>query len=80
MTKVEKQLERLRQNPKGVSFEELAAVVEREGFVLRSVRGSHYQFRHPSFSEVLTVPARSPVKPVYVKAVLRLIDRLQEEE
>jgi hypothetical protein len=35
---------------------------------------------HPCIPEILTVPARSPVKPVYVKAALKLIDRLSEEE
>ena len=80
MTKADKQLERLRQNPKNVSFAELCIVVERHGFVVRTVRGSHYQFRHESLPEVLTIPARSPVKPVYVRIVLQLIDRLRGEE
>ncbi len=56
MVKADKQLERLRQNPRNVSFAELCTVVERHGFVVRTVRGSHYQFRHEAFPEVLTYP------------------------
>ncbi len=27
-----------------------------EGWVLRSVRGSHHNFRHPNFRNIVTVP------------------------
>ncbi|NLU42056.1 MAG: type II toxin-antitoxin system HicA family toxin [Firmicutes bacterium] len=80
MTKADKRLDRIRRNPRGVSFEELMSIAKRRGFTVRSVRGSHFHLRHPSISEILTLPARSPVKPVYVKAVLKLVDRLNEEE
>lgn len=80
MTKADKQLERMRRNPVQIRFDELRTVAERHAFVLRSVRGSHYQFRHDCLREILTVSARPPVKPMYVKEVIRLIEKLSEEE
>lgn len=80
MAKADKRLDRIRRSPRDVSFEELMSIAKRSGFVVRSVRGSHSHLRHPDIPEILTIPARSPVKPVYVKAVLKLIDRLSEEE
>ena len=36
--------------------------------------GSHYKVSHPSQHEILTIPARRPVKPVYIRKLARLIE------
>lgn len=35
---------------------DLIRLVEREGWVLRRVRGSHHQFKHPTKPGLVTIP------------------------
>ena len=37
-------------------------------------KGSHYKVKHESQAEILTVPARRPIKPGYIEALVRFID------
>lgn len=80
MTKRQKRLERLRQNPKNVKFEELRQVLVDHGFVLKRVRGSHHIFQLVLDGEVITfaVPFRRPIKAVYIHEALELIDEIAE--
>jgi len=79
MGKKEKALEKLRQNPKNVRFEELAAILLSLGFEMKEGgKGSHAVFKIPG-QQPLTVPRKKPfLKPVYVKLALELIDTLTE--
>jgi hypothetical protein len=38
--------------------------------------GSHYKISHPSRREILTVPFRRPIKPVYIRKLVRFIEEL----
>ncbi|NOG64330.1 MAG: hypothetical protein HND46_13000 [Chloroflexi bacterium] len=44
MSKKEKRLQKIRQNRKNVSFEELAQVLEDWGFLFVRSKGSHHRF------------------------------------
>ena len=37
-------------------------------------RGSHYTVSHPGIVPILTIPARRPIKPVYIAALVEFID------
>ena len=76
MTKREKRLRKLRQNPKNVSFDDLRTVLEDFGFELVRSSGSHHSFNIVIDGEprLFVVPYRRTVKPVYVREALRLID------
>lgn len=80
MSKKDKALERLRQNPRNVRFEELAAILLSLGFVMKEGgKGSHVVFKLPG-QPPLTVPRNKPfIKPIYVKLALELIDSLAED-
>ena len=39
-------------------------------------RGSHYTIRHSGIPEILTIPARRPIKPVYVKRFVSIMDSI----
>jgi predicted RNA binding protein YcfA (HicA-like mRNA interferase family) len=80
VSKRQKRLERLRQNPRDVSFEELRQVLVAEGFELDHATGSHHVFRAEAGKEILTVvvPFSRPVKTVYVKQALEAIDKLRQ--
>jgi predicted RNA binding protein YcfA (HicA-like mRNA interferase family) len=81
MSKRRKRLERIRQNPNDVSLEELRHILEDYGFVYRRTVGSHYTFNYVlgGQTRLFVVPFRRPVKPVYVKRAIKLIDALIEE-
>lgn len=36
--------------------------------------GSHYKVSHPSQQTILTIPRARPVKPVYVRKLVKFID------
>jgi predicted RNA binding protein YcfA (HicA-like mRNA interferase family) len=80
VTKREKRLQKLRQNPKNVSFDELRQILEAEGFELDHVTGSHYIFRANAGDVILTIviPFARPVKPIYVKRAISGIDQRRE--
>ncbi len=82
MSKRKKRLERLRQNPNNVSLDGLRRVLEDYGFEYRQTVGSHYTFTYILEGEtrLFTVPFRRPVKPVYVKRAIKLIDQIIEEQ
>ena len=46
-------------------------------------RGSHHTVSHPDKAEILTIPSRRPVKPVYIRMLVAYIDdvrRGQDEQ
>ena len=81
MSKRQKRLERIRQQPNNVSLDDLRRVLEDYGFEYRQTVGSHYTFSYVvgGQTKLFVVPFRRPVKPVYVKRALKLIDRIIEE-
>lgn len=82
MSKRRKRLERIRQNPNNVSLDNLRRVLENYGFEYRQTVGSHYTFSYElgGQTKLFVVPFRRPVKPVYVKRAIRLIDEIVEEQ
>lgn len=78
MTKRDKRLEKLKQNPKDVSLSELSQVLEDYGFWLDRTVGSHYVFRAEIGAQVwkLTRPFNKPINTVYVKQALQSIEEI----
>jgi predicted RNA binding protein YcfA (HicA-like mRNA interferase family) len=73
MSKKDKALDRIRNNPKNVRFEDLQAILEDFGFSVRHRTGSHAVFFHGK--HVVVVPFRKPfVKVAYVRLALTAID------
>jgi hypothetical protein len=79
MTAVTKILGRMRNNPMGWRIEDLKTVAARFKLEYRQPGTSHVTFRHPSGAK-LTVPARKPIKPIYVRKFLELIDEVTHDE
>jgi predicted RNA binding protein YcfA (HicA-like mRNA interferase family) len=73
VTKAAKSLARMKANPRDWRIESLMAVAEAHGLVIRQPGGSHVIFRHPNGS-MLSVPAHRPIKPIYVKKFVRLME------
>ncbi len=68
-------LDDMRHNPTGDwQIADVETLCRQRGFNFRFGKGSHVQIRHPSAREILTVPARRPIKPVYIRKLVRYIE------
>ena len=76
---VAKILGKMRNNPCDWRIEDLQAIARHFGIEYSQHRTSHCTFRH-SMAGKLTVPARLPLKPVYVRQFVELIERLTRNE
>lgn len=79
MSKFAKTLEKMRNNPCDWRIEDLLAVASHYQIEVRNEGGSHHIFSHPGIVQVLSVPARRPIKPVYVRQFVELIDSIKEQ-
>ena len=79
MTKAEKLLARMRNNPRDWTIEDIKALAIRYGIDWRQPGTSHVTFSYPGLPP-LTVPAHKPVKPVYVIRFLALLDNMDVGE
>jgi predicted RNA binding protein YcfA (HicA-like mRNA interferase family) len=69
-------LERMRRNPAADwRIEDVERVCREHGLLFRAGKGtSHCHAKHPDAREILTIPARRPIKPVYICKLVRYID------
>ncbi len=75
MTKKEKILEDIKNNPNDVSPELLHSLLIYYGFIHRCGKGSHQIYKHPKYTYMmLSVPNRRPIKAIYVKRAIEYID------
>jgi len=69
-------LDRMRRNPAGDwHIRDVEAVCLEHGLLFRPGKGtSHTHAKHPAAREILTIPARRPIKPVYIRKLVRYIE------
>lgn len=79
MANVQKRLNKMHDNPRDWRIEDLKSTADSLGIEYRCSGGSHVVFRSP-FGNHLTVPARRPIKPIYVKQFLELAYACIEED
>ncbi len=78
MVKIEKLLGKLRNNHHDWHIETLKDIARRFSIEWRQPGTSHVTFRHPNGTK-LTVPAHRPIKPIYIRKFVRLIDEEKGE-
>lgn len=78
MNTATKLLNAMRQNPGDWTMPKLLTVARQHGMDVRSTGGSHHVFSHPSLKDSLSVPAHRPIKAVYIRRFVALIDQIQE--
>ena len=76
MSRKTKRLDRIRNNPKNVSFSELCIMLEDHGFHIRTGKGSHHVATHPATGVTITLVKRNPVRRVYVENALAGINEI----
>lgn len=78
MARASKTLEQMRANPRDWRIEHLEAVAKAFAVNVRKPRGAHVIFEHPAVVTAVSVPARRPIKPVYVRAFVAFIDEVRK--
>jgi hypothetical protein len=73
MANADKILRAMRNNPRDWRIEDLKVLAIRFGIGFRQQGTSHVTFRNPG-GGVVVVPAAKPIKPVYVRKFVALID------
>ena len=73
MSQAEKTLQKMRNNPLGWRIEDLQAIAKRHGIDWRHEGSSHCTFITAS-GKTLPVPAKKPIKPVYITKFLLLLE------
>jgi predicted RNA binding protein YcfA (HicA-like mRNA interferase family) len=80
VTRIEKALQKLQQNPKNVRPKELETLLLHFGFEKRSGKGNHTFYKRKGY-QPLSIPYQKPfLKPYYVKQALQVIERIIENE
>lgn len=76
MSKNEKQLQKIKNNPTNVKFETLQSILISYGFSERIPKSgsSHHTFTYKEY--IITIPKKKPVKTIYVKKVLSILEDL----
>ena len=69
----------MRNNPRDWRIEDIKAIADRMNIDYRQPGTSHVTFRTKA-GKKLTVPAHKPIKPVYIRQFLALIDEQEELE
>ncbi len=75
MSKREKLIEKLRNNPNNMKFETIQELLLYFDFEQRQPSGgsSHYSFIYNN-TVIITIPKHKPVKKVYIKRVLEVLE------
>jgi predicted RNA binding protein YcfA (HicA-like mRNA interferase family) len=78
-TRRQKRRQKIAQNPKNVRFEDLRRLLEDYAFELKRTKGSHHAFVGDVGGEKasLVIPYRRPLKEVYVKKVLDILNEIE---
>ena len=76
MNAATKLLNAMCQNPNDWAMAKLLTVAKQYGMEVRSIGGSHHVFSHPSVKDPLSIPAHRPIKAIYVKRFMLLIDQI----
>ena len=73
MSDIQKLILKMKRQPNGIRFQELAKVLMYNGYTMKSKKGtSHRNFINKK-GDVITIKEDNPLKAVYVKDVLKRI-------
>jgi hypothetical protein len=74
-------LGRMRENPKNDwKIKDVTALCASEGLRFRDGKGSHVVVSSSYLRDSLTVPARRPIKPYYIKELVGFVDAHREHK
>lgn len=74
MSKAEKVIQKMKANPRDWRIDNLETIAGYYGLDIRKSGGSHVVFGHKQSNIVVTVPAHKPIKPVYIRQFILLVE------
>lgn len=75
-----KLIDQMRANPRDWRIADVERLCAGFGVACAAPRkGSHYKVSHPAAVTILTVPAHRPVKPVYIRELVKFVDHVREQ-
>jgi len=78
MSRAAKRLAQMRANPQGDwKMDDVETVATAFAISVRKSGGSHVVLSHSSVSTRLTIPARRPIKTVYIRMFVALLDEIR---
>jgi len=80
MNTATKLFEAMQASPLDWRIEQLLTVACQFSIEVRSVGGSHRVFSHPAVKDALSVPAHRPIKPVYVRQFVEMVNKVKESQ
>ena len=80
MSRTIRTLSAMRSSPVGWRIHDLEKIARAVGVTVRKPRGSHVVFTHPQMRELLTVPAKRPIKPIYVRRFVAWVEAIMLTE
>lgn len=69
MARIEKLVQKMKDRPSGIQYDEIAKVLRHHGYGLVRSNGSHFHFRNQA-GDLITIKKEQPLKAAYVKDVL----------
>lgn len=78
MSKREKLLAKLKNNPHNVTFDQVRKLLLEQNYVLDRISGSHHVFKREKVTFVIPVH-KNKVKAVYVRRVIEIIEEENNE-
>lgn len=77
MSTADKLLEKMKNNPRDWRIESLLSIAEKCGIEVRNHGGSHHVFSASGSELAVTIPAHRPIKPVYIRQFLLLVEQVK---
>ena len=73
-------LEKMRANPKDWRIDEIEVIAKHFNIKVYKSGGSHVVLKHVRWIEMLCIPAHRPIKPIYIKKLLHLLNKLGDDQ
>lgn len=75
MPDIDKLIEKMKRQPNGIRFQELKRVLEYYGYKMKNNSGTSHRNFINNEGRVITIKKENPLKAVYIKDVLKRIEK-----
>lgn len=77
ISRKEKLIKKMKNNPKSIRFEELDKILNDVGFSCRQPKGGSSHYTYVLEDKLLTIPYNRPfIKVIYIKIAIRILEEL----
>jgi hypothetical protein len=68
----------MRANPRDWQLSDVETLCAAFGISCTPPRGgSHHKIKHPQVPQILTIPSRRPIKPVYIRDLVKFVEAVR---